>query len=482
MAKIEKRGEASYRFTVSCGYDKQGKQIVKRKTIDLSHIKPNKQDDEAQKEWILFKDQVQKGLYLDSGKITFEDFIQKWLNDYAEHELAPKTLLSYKQLLNNRIIPALGHIKLNKLQPVHLIEFYNNLREDGMRLDKKYTPKKNLIETLSASGLTLKELSIRADIKQNTLRNIKQGKNATYDIALKTSKYMDFGIDKLFTAVEGSGTLSGRTIQYHHRLISSILETAVKWQFILNNPAERLDAPKVAKKEVKCFSVEQTQYMLDLLEYEPLKYKAAVYIAVWGGLRLGEICGLEWDAINLKTGLIKICQASQYIPHEGIHTKSPKNDSSVRELYLPKEAIVVLKEYKLWQNGEKATLGDLWADTDRIFTTQYGKYIFPDTISKWFHKFLIKHNANIMKDNNILDDQKKKYLLPVINFHALRHTNATLMIADGTDIPTVSKRLGHAQSSTTLNIYAHSLDKSNLEAATKLSSLLSKNRQNEKQV
>lgn len=77
---------------------------------------------------------------MDAGKITFEDFIQKWLKDYAEPELAPKTLYRYKELLNSRIIPALGHIKLNKLQPTHLTEFYNNLRENGIRLEMTGTP------------------------------------------------------------------------------------------------------------------------------------------------------------------------------------------------------------------------------------------------------------------------------------------------------------------------------------------------------
>lgn len=95
---------------------------------------------------------------LDAWKITLEDFIQKWLKDYAEHELAPKTLFSYKDLLEKRIIPALGHIKLNKLQPTHLNEFYNNLRENRMRLDKKYITKTNFLDIITESGLILKEV------------------------------------------------------------------------------------------------------------------------------------------------------------------------------------------------------------------------------------------------------------------------------------------------------------------------------------
>lgn len=103
MLSIEKRGDNSYRPTVSCGYNKQGKKIIKRKTINLFHIKPGKQFEEANKQWILFKDEIEKGIYLDSGKITFEGFIKKWLEDYEEADLAPKTLYRYKELLNTRI-------------------------------------------------------------------------------------------------------------------------------------------------------------------------------------------------------------------------------------------------------------------------------------------------------------------------------------------------------------------------------------------
>lgn len=421
MAAIEKRGDNSYRLTVSCGYGKQGKKVMKRKTVDLSHIKPNKQLEEANKQWILFKDEIEKGMYLDSGKITFEEFIEKWLKDYAEHELAPKTLHRYKELLDSRIIPALGHIKLNKLQPTHLTEFYNNLREDGIRADCK------------------------------------------------------------------PGGLSERTILHHHRLISSILTCAVQWQFLLNNPAARVKAPKVEKKEARHYDIDQTEYILELLIDEPIKYRVAINLAIYGGMRLGELDGLEWIDINigkldglqwskikLENCLLKIRQASQYIPGQGTFTKSTKNETSNRIITLPETAIVLLREYKIWQNEQRLALGNLWHDSGRIFTTHDGKPIYPDTISKWFHKFIIRHNDKIVSDNTIPADDKNKYLLKEVNFHGLRHTSATILINQGLDVTTVSKRLGHARTSTTTDIYSHSLQNADMEAANKLENLFNK--------
>ncbi|MBV7276121.1 site-specific integrase [Clostridium sp. PL3] len=417
MAAIEKRGNNSYRLTVSCGYDKQGKKIVKRKTIDLSYIKPNKQQEEVNKQWILFKDEVEKGIFMDAGKITFEEFIRKWLKDYAEPELAPKTLHRYKELLNTRIIPAIGHIKLNKLQPTHLVEFYNNLRENGIRNDAK------------------------------------------------------------------PGGLSERTILHHHRLISSILTCAVQWQFILNNPASRVKAPKVERKEARHFDIEQTEYILSLLENEPIKYKTAIYMAIYGGMRLGELSGLEWSDINLDTGILKIHQSLQHIPGQGTFTKSPKNQTSNRPISLPKTVINLLREYKIWQNGEKSILENLWNDRcNNIFTTKTGDPIYPGTISNWFRKFIKRHNDKVINNDTISKDDKKKYLLNEINFHGLRHTSATILINQGLNVTTVSKPLGHARTSTTTDIYSHSLQKADIEAANKLESLFSKeNTKNKKQ-
>lgn len=482
MAAIEKRGKSSYRLTVSCGYDKEGKKIVKRKTINLEHIKPNKREEEAKKQWILFKDEVEKGLYLDAGKITFEEFIQKWLKDYAEVELAPKTLFSYKDMLEKRIIPALGHIKLNKLQPTHLIAFYNNLRETGIRLDKKYVAKENFINIISESGLSLREVLNKANVAKGTLSNIKNRKNMSPSVANRICEAAGLSIDTLFDSVEKATPLSERTILYHHRIISSILTSAVQWQFILNNPASRVKPPKVEKKEARHFDVEQVDYIFSLIENEHIKYKTMVYLCIFGGMRAGELNGLEWSDIDWDNNTLRIRRASQYLPGQGTFTKTTKNESSERLIALPDMAMSVLREYKLWQNGERKILGDLWVDSNRIFTKANGEPIFPHTLGKWFSKFIKRHNAKIMADSTIPDEDKEKYLLDNVNFHGLRHTSATLLISQGVDVASVSKRLGHADTYTTLKIYTHALQKSDRAAADKLENLFKKNRENKSKV
>ncbi len=292
-------------------------------------MSPKKQLEEAQRQWVLFQEEVNTETYLDAGKVTFEKFVDKWLSDYAEKQLQPKTLYRYREMLNSRIIPCLGHLKLNKVQPMHLLEFYNNLKENGIRKDNR------------------------------------------------------------------EGGLSDRTILHHHRLISIILTTAVQWQLILTNPCERIKPPKVEKREAKHYDEVQAIIMLESLECEELKYKVMISLALYVGLREGELMGLTWDNINFEKGILEINKASQYIPGKGTFTKSPKNESSKRLVSISGQVIILLKQYKLLQNGERLKCGELWEDHNMLFTQWNGKAMHPYTPTKWFPQFIKRHERRM---------------------------------------------------------------------------------------
>jgi integrase len=372
---IQKRGENKYFLTVSSGYDGSGKRIRHTRTINASGSK------EAEKQLALFIAEIEKGHCIDSTKLTFADFIEKWLKEYAEKNLAPKTLLSYRKELENRIMPALGAHKLNKLKPIHIIQFYNSLSEDGVRKDGK------------------------------------------------------------------PGGLSGKTQLYYHHIISSILKDAVQWQIIESNPAEKVKPPKATKRKIEFFDDKQTARMLALLDNVDLKWKTIVYVALYTGMRKGEIMGLEWHDINFEKGTINIERASQYVPGRGVITKEPKNESSKRVISASQTLLQLLKVYKTHQNEQRMSHADIWKGTTRLFTTWDGDAMFPDSISNWFSDFI--------KDNN----------LPHITFHGLRHTSASILIDQGLNIKAVSSRLGHANTSTTMNIYAHALKSADKQAA-----------------
>lgn len=421
-----------------------------------------------QKQAALFEKEVETGIYLDAGKITFAEFVSRWLKDYAERQLQPKTLYRYKEMLDTRILPAIGHIKLEKLQPTHLLSFYENLREKGIRIDAKYIAKPELQQLLNEKGISIKELAKAADIDDRTIKGLLSGKSITHTTANAIVKALDVKLDSILHLKGEPGSLSDQTIKHHHRLISSILTCAVQWQCLLNNPAERVKPPKVEKRESAYFDEEMTEHMLSLLEQEPLKYRTIVVLTLYSGMRLGEVCGLQWSDIDFENNLIRIRQSSQYLPNMGIFQKGTKNESSTRIIAMPPVVMDLLREYKAKWNEQRLQCGDLWYkddednESDFVFVQWNGRPISPITPTKWFKNF------------------REKYGLPNVTFHGLRHTNASLLIGQNVDVQTVAKRLGHSKATTTTSIYSHFLRRPDQEAAEKLQNLFNKNKQDVK--
>ncbi|HCJ57612.1 MAG TPA: site-specific integrase [Clostridiaceae bacterium] len=454
MASIEWRSDNSFRVTVSCGYDSEGKKITKKKSFKLDEgLTPKQAEKEAQKLATLFEEQVQKGTYLDGNKLTFAEFIQIWLEKYAEAELEPKTVDEYKKLLK-RVIPALGDIKLAKLQPTQLIDFYDNLRENGIREDTIYRALPELKAFIEQHNLAMDSIATEAGITTRTVKSILNG-NST-NKAKEICEVLKIKLNTFFVPVGEVKPLSGNTINHYHKLISSMLTNAVQWQLILLNPAERVEPPKIDKKEASYYDEDTLEKMLVLLENEPLKYRAMVSLTLYMGLRKGELMGLEWPDIDFENKKLRIRQASQYVSSSGTITKKPKNKTSIRTITLPDVAVDMLRKYKAQQNEERLEMGDLWENSDRLFVQFNGVPMHPDSISKWFNKFIRRNN------------------LPKLNFHGLRHSNASLLIAENVDVRTIAGRLGHAKPSTTTDIYGHLLKRPDQEAAEKLNKRFNK--------
>jgi len=456
MAAHEKRSNNTYRLSVFQGYNSNGKKKTPiRKTIEIPDNMSEKQlkkflDEQS----LLFQIEVDNGRFLDASKINFEFFSERWLKDYGEKQLQPKTLAEYKNYLR-RINQAVGHIKLNKLQPSHLNEFYNNLAESGVRFDNKYFLVQHFADQISTQK---QAIATGANINISTVYNLLKGKPTTSIIAGQLSEYLGITVKKLFNVVESEQGLNPKTILHHHRLISAILNKAVKWQVILSNPATRVELPKVKPKEAACYDDEQVLQLFTLLTNEPLKYQVAIYIALYGGLRLGEVTGLEWSDIDFEEKSISITKSRQYIPGLGTYDKQPKTERSVREIKLSNGVLELLHQYKVQQDNESLRLGSKWIDSKKIFTQWNGLPMFPQTPSQWFSKWL------------------KRTGFPKVTFQQLRHSHASILIGNGADIATVSRRLGHSKITTTINTYTHAMKNKDAIAADLLDDLLTPNK------
>lgn len=188
----------------------------------------------------------------------------------------------------------------------------------------------------------------------------------------------------------------------------------------------------------------------------PIKYKTSIILAIYTGMRREEILGLEWHDIDFGKQEITIVRASQYTPEKGIYTDDLKTTSSYRTISFPNNIAEILIEYKAWQDEKRDKLGTLWKDSNRIFTQETGEPMHPDTFSGWFSKFIKAKN------------------LPKVTFHGLRHTNASILIANGVDLKTVSSRLGHASVQITTDTYTHLIRKVEREAGNKMEEILNR--------
>lgn len=453
MANIQKRNN-SYLITVSCGYDLQGKQRRKTMTYKPEHGMTEKQiEKEVQRQAVLFEEDCQKGVAL-NGAIKLADYLDMWFSEYAETTLKQKTVVGYRGLLPV-VNQALGHLRLDKLQPRQLNAFYKQLSEVGSRKQDVFVPLRDDFKALLKSkSLSVAACARQYGVKESTLGQAVNGKAVYEQTAHALCEALELDISCAFRREVRSKPLSPETVRHYHRFISSALGTAVKWQLIFSNPCERVTLPKQRRNKPRYLDEESAAALLDCLEQEDMQHKTMIKLFMYLGLRREELCGLEWKDIDFDNSVITIERASVYIPHQGVMTDSTKNRSSERSIKAPAAAIEMLRDYRAWQDERREMLGDRWEDFDKLFTTDTGKPIHPDTITCWFSRF-IKRNS-----------------LPDITIHSLRHTNATLMINSGIPITTISARLGHANPSTTAKIYTHAIQSADAAAAEALDNVL----------
>lgn len=452
MATTQKRGDG-YRITVSCGYDLTGKQIRRTTTWKPEPGMTARQiEKELARQAVLFEEKCKTGQVLD-GNVKLADFAERWFTEYAEKQLRPTTVAGYRKMMP-RINAAMGHIRLDHLQPHHLMHFYSNLSEAGVRCVTRWRAGVGLRDWLNAQGMTQKAFAQLSGVSAAKLSGLLRGGALYEQNARKIAQTVGQPLESLFEPVEPEGKLSGNTVQHYHRLLSTILSTAVKWQVIFSNPCERVAPPKMQRKEASYLDEAQAARLLEALEDAPEEYRVMVTLLLYTGLRRGELCGLVWSDIDFDAGLLTVARSSLYVPGKGIFEDDTKNQTSRRVLKLPDGVTAMLKAYHIHQRQRRLQLGDQWHECGRLFTTWNGQPIHPDTLTTWFSGF-VKRNG-----------------LPPVTLHSLRHTNATLLIAAGVNVKTVSAHLGHSTIATTGNIYAHAIQSAEAAAAEALENKL----------
>ena len=394
MANITPKANGTYLIRVSCGLDSSGKQIVRSKTFKPS--KPNLSYQKLNKEIDAFVAQFKEEVSSEKGVVRFDKMtLADFAVKYLEMKktvLSPTTYPFYEMIINTELIPKFGHMKLQEIKTYHVQEFINYLATEKQRGDG------------------------------------------------------------------APGGIGATTVRRYTTVFRSMLSLAYQLEYTENDvgASRRIVFPKDDPTEIEVYNQDEVNEILQALKDEPTNIRALVEIAIFTGMRRGEIVGLKWSDIDFENQKVFV-RRSIYKPKNGkAQEKLPKTKGSIRTISIPECLCKTLLEYRMHQDRHISFMGDAWKNLDYVFTEEDGYVMNPQTPTKQFSKFLKRHDIRHLK------------------FHGLRHTSATLLLANGCDIKTVSSRLGHSDIETT-GIYVHALESTDRTAANTFDTIMKRN-------
>ncbi len=269
---------------------------------------------------------------------------------------------------------------------------------------------------------------------------------------IELSKLQPQDVTALLTAKLRAG-LSPRSVRYIRAILGLALGQALRWGLVARNVVALTDPPKAERHEITPFAPGEARRFLAVTRGERLHALYAVALAL--GIRQGEALGLRWRDVDLDGGAIRISKQLQRV--DGKQTLvEPKTAKSRRTISLPDEIVAVLKAHRVRQLEERLQAGDRWQGEDwgLVFASPIGTPLEPSNILKQYKALLAKAG------------------LPPARFHDLRHSCASLLLAQGVHPKVVQEILGHSQISMTLDIYSHLMPNAQRDAAALMNRLL----------
>jgi integrase len=245
--------------------------------------------------------------------------------------------------------------------------------------------------------------------------------------------------------------LAPKSIRYMHGILRNALNRAIRWEYIQRNPAAHVDGPRVEQQEIQPFTREEAQRFLRAIKGDRLE--ALYTVALTMGLRQGEALGLRWSDVDLDMGYIRINRQLQRVNHK-YELVEPKTARSRRHLAVPQVIIGALRDHKARQDAERDVARRRWHDTNLVFCRPDGYPLSGSVVTHRFQELL--EAAGLSRRR----------------FHDLRHSCATLLLAQGVSPRVVMDVLGHSQISLTMNTYAHVLPELRRDAADRMNDLL----------
>ncbi len=261
---------------------------------------------------------------------------------------------------------------------------------------------------------------------------------------IQIQKYLVY-LQTIYKTPQGK-PLAPKSVRHHYGTLTNIFGYADKQEMIAKNPMQRVDAPKKVKKAVDALTQEQASRFFEALPACDLDFRCMLHLFITTGVRRGECMGIKWRDLDFKRGTVTIARCVTYTPECGVIVSTPKTENSVRTIPLMPSTVKLLQEWKKQTQAENpaTVLKD-------AFLFPKGKDVFeprdPNSITRRVKRFMVTNG------------------FPDLSPHDLRHSCATLLLAEGADIKSVQEILGHADASTTLDYYVKT-DLQQMKAAT----------------
>jgi integrase len=251
--------------------------------------------------------------------------------------------------------------------------------------------------------------------------------------------------------------LSPTTVRYIHSVLHHALDDAVKWGLLVRNVCDAVEPPRKQRKEMDTWSLEEVVRILDAAVDDPLE--AFWYLAIFTGMRRGEMLALKWTDLDLESGLLAVQRTLSRGETSRFLEAEPKTQAGRRRIKLSPSTIDALKRQKVRQLEHRLAVGEAYGDRGYVFANLTGGHIDPSAL---YHAY----NALIERAG-----------VPRIRLHDNRHTSATLLLAGGIHAKIVQERLGHSAIAMTLDLYSHVTPDMQQQAADAMEATIANARQ-----
>lgn len=367
-------------------------------------------------------EQIETGMLPDAEKITLGEWIDTWLKEYIKPNVRVKSYDKYEGCLIQYVKPKLGKMLLCQIRETKLTALFNELLVCGGK--KKTGLSSSTVKATRRYLSMCLEQAIKSDLLlKNPVKQTKAIKLVKAEIQTLTEAQADSLTKAAFAAAEKADQ------DYDLRTAKAAEKTAKTNRFV-----------QIPMSNI----VYRSAYM-------------AILIALGTGMRLGEIFGLSWDAVDVKKGIIYVKRAL-VTSRAGVNFEEPKTKASRRQIPLPADIASELRKYKVLQDWRKNLLGNQWSTLNLVITGEFGGVFNTSNFTSRYFKPLLK----------------KIGVPESFKFHDLRHTHATLLLLKGIPVKVVSERLGHSTVAMTQDTYAHVLPEMQEEAVKVLNGMFTK--------